>query len=286
MKFSRVSILFSILFYFSLVESVISQNITFSTKYSTLLDEVPTDAIETPDNGFIISAKQGSHATYDYHALLIKLDKNGDTVKTVRINDPSGNSNIYKLLKSNDNGYFGIGTWQVSADEMNIWLIKFSVDLNILWQKRFTTQCYSMDIAMGLRSNNGEIILYGNGYYYPDPSNAILIYRCNESGDSIGGIRMTQPSFGAMIYDMAEKLDSTGFYLMIGGRYLINTNSFGQIITLNKNLNLTHIDSIPRQLFHYYNIKTVNNHLFISGMKPYFWSSSIDLKSTRLNSSH
>jgi len=245
------------------------QNPTFSFKYATGFDEVPTHAVETADGGYIISAKQGTMEPYSSHVLFIRLNQWGDTIKTAATYDSTGNCFIYQIIPCDDGNYFAIGTWQYSPDEMNIWLMKMNENLEVLWEKKFSTNCYELDIALGLVDHSSNLILYGNGRFGSLSDNALVVIRCNQTGDSINEVRLTQTSHYAMVYEMAEKPDSSGFYLLIGGRFQVNTNSWGQILKLDTTLNLVDIDSIPGQLFHYHNILILGNKLFITGSRPY-----------------
>ena len=203
----------AILLFFSLILFCNHSNgqvATFSFKYATSWDEVPTHSIETSDGGFIISAKQGDMNNYSFHALFIRLNKWGDTIKTSKIYNSTGNCFIYELLPGNDGNYFATGTWQQSPVEMNFWLVKLNSNLDILWEKKYPTGCYNIDIALGLIDHSGMLNLYGNGYFGSFPNNALLIYQCNQNGDSIGSVRLIQSSYHAVVNDMAEKSDLSG----------------------------------------------------------------------------
>jgi hypothetical protein len=241
---------------------------TFSFKYATSWDEVPTHSIETSDGGFIISAKQGDMNNYSFHALFIRLNKWGDTIKTSKIYNSTGNCFIYELLCGNDGNYFATGTWQQSPVEMNFWLVKLNSNLDILWEKKYVTACYNIDIALGLIDHSGMLNLYGNGNFGSFPNNVLLIYQCNQNGDSLGSVKLIQSSYHAVVNDMAEKSDLSGYYLLIDGRFLINTNSWGQILKFDTGLNLLTTDSIPRQFFQCYNLLTIGSKIIVTGMKP------------------
>jgi hypothetical protein len=152
---------------------------------------------------------------------------------------------------------------------MNFWLVKLNSNLDILWEKKYATGCYNLDIALGLIDHSHTLVIYGNGYLNPVPTNGLLLYRCNQNGDSLIGTRLIQPSYHAIVYDMVEKTDSSGFYMAIEGRFAKNTYSWGQILKFDTSLNIVQTDSIPRSLFHYYNLQTANGKIFLTGNKTY-----------------
>jgi hypothetical protein len=245
-------------------KSIFSQ--TFTTKYSTLQDEVPTSAIETSDGGYIISAKQGYEPSLQYQALLIKLNQYGDTVKTILLEDSIGNCNIYKLIKTNDNNFFGIGSFQKNSAEMNIWLVKMDKDLNILNERFYVTNCNNLDIVLGFYDHNQDLILYGDGYSNSSSSDDLFVYKISNSGDSLTSNLYVDNGI-ELAFNMIESPDTSGYLLSFYGSYQVFLNSFGQILKLDYDLSVSQIDSIPNFLFLYYDALALKNSILLTGIK-------------------
>jgi len=246
--------------------NIYCQFTTFTYKYSTLQDEMPTDAIETPDGGYIIAAKQGDRYLYSYHTLLIKLNQFGDTVKTLTLSNKSGNCYIYDLMRSDDGNYFGVGSSQMDSSEMSVWMIKIDTDLNILFDKKYHSNCQDISLVNGLRNYNGEILLYGDGLtdwinYYD-----LFILRVNQNGDSIRFNIYPDPS-NQHALSMIEMTDTSGYCMMILGRYQINLYSWGQFLRFDNDLNVTNIDSIPGKFLLYYNSLAIGKNFLFTGIK-------------------
>lgn len=243
---------------------------TFIARYSTDWDEVATHSIETGDGGFIVSARQDDWGLQQFHVLLLRLNKWGDTLKSTTIFNTAGNCFISQLIRSDDGNYFGMGTYQQSPDEMSVWLIKLDNNLEILWEKLYQTGCYNLALwTAGLIDHERNLILTTNGDLYPVPSNALIVLRCSQDGDSLDGVKLTQPSHYAWVTDIAEKADSSGFIMTIDGKYLINTWTFGQILTIDTLFNLKRTDTIPGDLYMYYNVVTPGNKVLVTGMRTF-----------------
>jgi len=251
-----------------------AQSPTFITKYSTLLDEVPTCAIETPNGDFLLAAKQGDRNIYLYYTLLLKLNSYGDTLKSVILSDSAGCCYIYKIEKSLDGNYFAIGNRQVSIDEMSIWLLKIDENLNILWEKTYKTGCNDLSIVLGFTDYQNNLILYSDGFTGYLTYSDFMVFKVNQDGDSLTSRIYPAPS-NQHVWVMIEKPYLNGYYLIIMGRYLINYGTASQIITIDHSLGVTGIDSVPGLLKFYHDAKVIKKNFILSGIKPVFVSEYI-----------
>lgn len=258
-------------YFFALCTSAVSsfgQNSHFSFTYSTTADECPTDAIELSDGGYLISAKTGDSYTYTYQTLLIKLNANGDTIKTRNFTNPDGDCFLYDLVKCSDSSFFGIGRFRRSADETDLWILKLDENLDTLWTKHFTTGFRYLYSFNGFIDSQQHLIVYGDGgeNYYEN----IYIYKLSLDGDST--MAVYYPTIIIPVHSMVEKSNGTGYIMAIFGTYDSTNDSWGQLLSFDYNLNMIQIDSIPRQLTLYYNLKESPGALYLTGKKNY-WSS-------------
>jgi hypothetical protein len=241
-----------------------SQTPTFTTKYSTLQDEMPTDAVETADGGFIIAAKQGDRASYIYHTLLIKINSMGDTVNTRVLSDPDGNCFIFNLHKSDDGNFFGSGSYQVSTTERNIWFIKFDENLNLLFDKKHYSGCQDIDVVLQIRNHAGKIILFGDGYTDDYNSDDIFIYKVTQDGDSL--FYRKYLDYGSeWAWSMFENHDLSSYTMTISGEYQIPPNE--QLLVFDSTFNVTSIQGIPNSYHFYYNTMRLGSNFLLTGIK-------------------
>lgn len=235
---------------------------SFTFKYSTAADEVPFHAIETDDGMYIISAKIGDYTLHNYKTLFIKLNQYGDTVKTLTVTKSPDYCIGSDLIKSKDGNFFCTGMVS-SSQEAFLWLLKLSPDLEILMDTTYQIGLTLIQSVYSFMNHRDELILYGYGQ--KENSNHTFIYKLSQTGDSLK-YQYLNDDGNEYVFSMIEKNDSLGYYFAIFGKYQINTNSWGQILTIDSNLNVSRIDSIPMHLILYYNMKLLNkSEFYITG---------------------
>lgn len=254
-------------FFAIFVASVASfgQNTHFKFTWSTPADECPTDAIELSDGGYIVAAKTGDYSTYTYQTLLIRMNANGDTLKTRTFTNPDGDCFLYDLVKSDDTTFFGIGRFRRSATEVDLWILKMNENLDTLWTKHFITGFQYLYLFNGFIDSHQNLLVYGDGggYYYEN----IYMYKFSLDGDSINA--RYYPTIMIPVHSMIEKINNTGYIMAIFGTYNNTNDSWGQLLSFDYDFNMTRIDSIPRQLTLYYNLKESQNSIYLTGKKNY-----------------
>lgn len=249
---------------------------SFVYKYSTLSDEGSRDAVETLDGGFIVTASIGDFYSHMYSTLLIKLNQFGDTVLTKIISMNPGTCLIGDLVRASDGNYFGVGVKDFSPG-VNLWLLKISPDLDILQDTTYSIGVAGIISHYALVNQYNNLVIYGsasvNGF-----NNHPYIYQFTQAGDSLSYRYYNDSTSSEYVFSMIEKPDISGYFMMILGKYQVPMNNVpGQILTLDYNLEVIGIDSLPGGLSMYYNSKVINNHQFVlTGKKTTMFSPRTD----------
>jgi hypothetical protein len=260
-------LLYLISFFFS--DLICYSQSTFTLKYSTPMDETPCDAVETADGGFIISISIRNNG--HFQSLLMKIGPKGDTIRTLLLKNDSISYCSGDLLKSDDGNYFEIGV-KIFPKETKIWLLKMNSNLTILKDTTYSVGVADMVYYFGYIDHFHNLIIYGDGSKNPPISNP-FIYRLTQDGDSLSFKFFSNP-YTTYVFSLIEKPDTSGYYMMIFGSYQVNTNSFGQILSFDYDLNELATDSIPRRLDLYFNSKSINGQEFFLTGKRTFISSN------------
>jgi hypothetical protein len=233
---------------------------SFVYSYTTNSDELPFDAVKTTDGCFIVAAKIGTYSPTHYNTLLIKLNAVGDTIVTKTIFKNEGTCMVGDLLESSDGNYFCIGI-QIETNETKLWLLKMNQNLDVLLDTTYSIGMKNIVYFFGLLDSYNNLIVYGNANTnFTDDHPYIL--KLTQWGDSLS-YRYYADSGSEFVFSLIEKPDTTGYYMMIYGKYQVMMNTAGQILTFDYNLNVTAIDSIPRFLTSYYNAKFVDDKQFV-----------------------
>lgn len=232
---------------------------SFTFKYATIYDEIPSDVVETSDEGFILACSIGQYSSSSYNTLLIRLNSDGDTIRTVHLVKSGSNNIIHKLLKANDGNYFGIGIIENST-ESRLWLLKVNPYLDVLLDTTYSMGMISTFYLFGLVNFSNEIVAFGSSTsgFIQNP----FIFLLSQSADSLSFKYYFNPG-DIYVHSLLQKPDSSGYYMMISGQYQISTNSFGQILTLDTNYNVTDIDSLPYHLNLFYDSQSFNDQQFV-----------------------
>lgn len=237
----------------------------FVFKYSSLNDEFPTSIVETSDHGFIISASYGTFPA-SYQILLIKLNKFGDTIRSRKIEFAGGYSYISNMIKLNNGSYLGIGEKIYPDGKIRMWLINFSEELLLIKDTSYMSNMKNVSQFYCMSDYFQRVLVFGSGtlpnsgYYHP------FILTVNQNLDSLNYVCYNPPQCSQHVYSLIEKPDSSGYLMMIFGKYIQQTYSFSQILSMDNSFNILAVDSIPRDLNLYLNSKYINkNRLLITG---------------------
>lgn len=262
---SRLALLLY-LFFYSIGGN--AQSVTFSFNYSTEFDDIPIAAMETSTGDFIVVGRQAVFppALNLDKVLFLKLSPEGDSIKSSILSSPGGNCYINTLIPDSNGQFFGVGCSRQSPDEVSLWLIKMDDDLNLSWEEYYKTNCQYMGVVQGFRNSFSEILIYGNGDTGTATSYDLFICKTTLDGDSVS-LQFYPDEGGEVAWTMNEDENSGRYYFLNTGRYIVNTNTWGQILTIGYDMNVDSIVGIPGRLIHYYNLLMINEDLLITGIK-------------------
>ncbi|MEI6886524.1 MAG: hypothetical protein WCO02_18690, partial [Bacteroidota bacterium] len=235
----------------------------FVFRYITPDDEYPNDIIETGDGGFIISVSTGSFPL-TYQALFIRLNKDGDTVCTKKINQNQGTCYINHLDKLDNGTFIGIGEKKTGNEAARLWLITITDSLKIIHDTTFLTGFKSLgNMVYSFIDHFHNLIVYGSAEPYAAPLGPYpYVYKISQTYDSLFFHFYTN-QHGQYVFSMMEKPDYSGYYMSLWGQYLVQTYSQSQFLTLDYSFIIQHIDSIPGELDLYLNTKAFSNQDFL-----------------------
>jgi hypothetical protein len=260
-----VLVFITILFFFSEVNG---QSESFSFTYASSHDEMPVAACELNNGTYIISARKGPYepGNFQYQLLLLKLNTSGDTVLSGVIAVPDGSCYINTLIADTGNCFFGIGSSRQTSMETSVWVFKMTENFEIIWERFYKTNCEWLGSVQGFKDSFDNLIIYGDGYTGSTTSDDLFIYKVSVTGDSLSFIFYPDPA-SETAWSMTENPNICQYYLTISGRYQVNTNSMGQILTIAYDLNINKIDSLPGRLYLYHNSMMIADNLLLSGIR-------------------
>ncbi len=242
----------------------------FIFRYSSPDDKIPSAITETPDHGFIIASSFGTYASI-HNTLLFRLNKHGDTLKTKKLINPYGGCSISNLLKLPGGFFLGVGAQTFPSGQNRLWLLILSDSLKIIKDTSFNFGLQIVSSNFGFLDHSNNLIVYGCGQTDSlKIASHPFIWLLSPNLDSLKYSYYNDSTHSQHVYSMIEKSDTTGYFMMLTGKYLINTSSYSQILTIDLSLNVTKIDSMPGKLALYLNSKVLNkDEILICGKRDY-----------------
>lgn len=215
---------------------------SFEYIYSTTDDEQVSDAAEdTAGNYYIVGFKGSDYFLWTTNiSIIIKLNPNGDTVKTVILpHPPNSISELRHVIGITDTTFAAIGIISDTGSTIfQIWYVKFDTDLNILDQKKIGDPLKTTFASHIRKSRKKEILITGSSHLNFS-SIDIVMYRLSLDGDSLQSFLVGDTIHNEEGYDILDLADSSGYLIFAFTGYnlsnptqLIRTNTNGVIDTI------------------------------------------------------
>jgi len=220
-----------------------------------------TQVLEIPGEGFFVVGYNDS-LSFDingqplldyYQGIIVKLDYNGDTIKTFQLGNKdtiytylygSNSDDSFRTAVLSDDGNILVGGETQSYNATNyydydLWLLKFDPDLNLIFNKQFSLPDSQIVVgfAQGRKNRFGGLVLPGNQQNFSGS-----IYQFNLSSfDSLGNLIFHQailPLFNGSLFGVTETSDRG--YICVGQKcnfcflsdlspIVIKTDSLGNV---------------------------------------------------------
>jgi hypothetical protein len=241
--------------------SIFGQSNSFLKTIQTVNDQTVNDAVELPAGGFVLITSEA--ISNKSTVKLIKINNNGDTIKSSIVDEQFDISMIKSIIKRSDDTFWGIGSVSNSSlVDNNIWLLQFDNELNILKNIKYPVPYFIFSVS-AIKDHFNNIIV--NGWYnYTDYINTedIFILRFSPDGDSLSYHHFNYPST-QISNTLMEKIDKTGYYMPMWGRFFSLNYYLSNMVELDYNFNITFEDSITNDLGRHNNIRKFNEQQYL-----------------------
>ena len=245
----------------------------FIFQHSGQFDENPSAIVQTADAGYIVTAGLHVNDVVTF-TILFRLTSSGDTVCSRFLDNPGGQCSMTDIIKLDNGNYMGLGCKTSSTGANSLWLLTFSDSLTILSDTSFSTLFkYTFD-CFGFIDHFLNLIVYGCASDTAFGPLNIFVYQFSQ-GSNLNIFNYYKSSRNQIPFSMIEKPDSSGYYVAYYGRYNVNTSSISQIMTMDYSYNVIRIDSVPRGLDFYLEMKSLNNHEFVLTGKKVFYNQTV-----------
>ena len=236
MKIAIITLTFISLFFSSQAQQVFDKHYTFNNW------TVGMQVLEIPGQGYFIAGLNDSLAfdsnnqpVADFiEGIIVKLDYNGDTIKTFRIGNSDttfyqqygvNSSDFFRSIMIADDGNIIVAgeTQSYNADniyDVDLWILKFNTNLDTLWTKLYSIPDSQLAInaGQGAKIHDGGIVLPGSQNYLGNPNSQFRIAAFDSAGNLKFNSQVLKQYHGAF-YGAVETSDH-GF---IGSGTLYNS---------------------------------------------------------------
>lgn len=210
-------------------------NKTWIKTYGSQCFEYGNSAIQTSDGGYLITGFTTASDNGAQDALLIKTDTSGNQEWIKFLGDSMNDE--FKSAIEIDGNFYALGhTEQAGAGESDIYLVKFSSDGTVIWEKKYGGTKSEMGTELHVNSQGNLIMVGAEGSTTANMDFYLL--EVDKDGNSLWSRHYGSP--GAFPFDWAHSGTATkdGGYLLLGDSnvstvcnlLLIKTDSLGNRI--------------------------------------------------------
>lgn len=137
--------------------------------------------IEFNSNYFVLGHSVDFTSEFIY---LLKMNSNGDTLFTKRIEEIGFNAVAYSINKTNDSNLIVAGSLRSeSPTTFSSYYFKIDESANILWKKIISPQSNDRNFVLGKQLSNNDYVFVGNIIMGNSPQ--IYVAKTNEFGDTL-----------------------------------------------------------------------------------------------------
>ncbi len=204
---------------------------TWTNTIGTLLDEVNGISFQMQDGGFMLIGMTWKRITDSIYTYIAKIDSSGDSCWS-KIDNDKTRGQTWAFLTS-DSGILTTGPKSDSLLNIVIYLKKFDLNADLLWEKKYGGSGAEMPRHVSETEDKGFIICgYSNSFGTAGDTDLYLV-----KTDSMGSL-IWQRTYGGPEIDIGQRVKPTldGGYIIVG-----ETESFG---TGDKDVWLVKTDSI------------------------------------------
>ncbi|MCJ7578957.1 MAG: hypothetical protein MUP98_00300, partial [Candidatus Aminicenantes bacterium] len=205
------------IFCFLIFTSFLTLNAQWVKTYGGSKDDYASSILQTFDGGYIVAGSSKSFGAGDFDFQIFKLKSDG-TIEWQKTFGDYLPDHANSIRQTNDGGYIIGGSITIYNSPKQFWIIKLSIDGDIMWQRRydyfFDSYAYSLQ-----ETNDGGYIVAGNDWISGTQTNDIIILKLSFDGT----VEWTKTYAGG-VDDIPSSIQQTSDsgYIVAG-----NTTSYG-----------------------------------------------------------
>jgi hypothetical protein len=198
---------------FYLIKMDYAGTIIWERTYGTAASEIARGVCETKDGGFCIAGYTTLSST-NADGYIVKTNSDGSVVQWSKTIGGTGDDHFYSIRQNADQSYIvtgGTNSATISAGDMDLYLVKFGSQGNLIWEKAFGGVNFDEGKYVNLTPDGKYVV---SGEKSPQPG--------NEDGyilkTDTAGIKIWDQSFGGTNKDLFRSIENTsdgGF--IVGG---------------------------------------------------------------------
>ena len=109
----------------------------YQKTYGGTKDEAAYHAAPTADSGYVLAGYTSSFGSGGHDGLLMKVDRNGNTVWSKAIGG-TGDDVFNEIRRTSDNGFIAAGQTKSYGNAAgDVWLVKLDASGNVQWTKKY-----------------------------------------------------------------------------------------------------------------------------------------------------
>jgi hypothetical protein len=226
---------------------------SFEYIYATPSHEFPYDVIEDDSGNFVIVGYSGVFGlgfSGDFLSLAIKINRTGDTIKTVTLPKENTFNLISDIELLGDSAYIVFFAKQtINSTDVQLGSAIIDTGLNIINNSVFGSNFFSERPIKVKKAFNGGYYLIGFAENHIDNNYQIPLYYLSDDGDSLNSVYLGDSTISEFGFDLLELKDTSGLLLFTYGWSSPIIYTHTEILALNNNWGLDTVVLMDRTFF-------------------------------------
>jgi hypothetical protein len=159
----------------------------------------------------------------DEDVWVVKVDKDGNLLSESTYGNKEEQDDGYAVKATSDGGFIVCGL-ALSNNTPSIWVLKFTSDCSVMWEKRFPGK-YALDI---IETTDGGYMLSGGSRINGDLNSNVYVIKLDAQGNKVWDKVYSQQVHVMLHSGITETMDNG--YVVVGKKFVMKIDRNGEVM--------------------------------------------------------
>ena len=158
----------------------------------------------------------------DEDVWVVKMDKDGNKLSESTYGNKGEQDDGYAVTSTSDGGFIVCGL-ALSNNNPSIWVLKFTSDCSVMWEKRFSGK-YALDI---IETTDGGYMLCGGSPINGGLNSNVYVIKLDADGNKVWDKVYSQQVYVMLNSGITETMDNG--YVVVGKKFVMKIDNNGEL---------------------------------------------------------